>query len=242
MVADLRNVALAVALALGAAAAATDARAAGDLNATANANAAGEISIDWSWTEYDPAQFPVVGRPDWVGYDLLRREPGACSPWVRLNDEIMPRVPGASHSGTFVDAPPATGVTYEYRLVMVNAAHEPIVLVWPEGCEPPCSPHAWESVPKLAAPVTIGTVTDWGWAVLVEACPGSCWSSFYVPEPGASLLRPYAGTGQAFRIHGDEGCGSVEGCGIALDRFEPADCGITPAARSGWGRLKIRYR
>jgi hypothetical protein len=220
------------------------AHAAGDLNATANATSSTQIEIQWQWYEYDPSLYPIVGRPDWVGYDLYRRNPAECSAWVRLNAEIIPRAPGVSHGGTYVDTPPATLLTWEYKLVMVDAAHGEIVLVWPEGCEPPCNPHMWESIPKLAGPVTVGTVgLDVGWAVYIDGCPDGCWAGgFYVEGPAADPLRPYVGTGQAFRFYGDESFGTFEGNPLSLDRFEATDCGSTPAERPTWGRIKTLYR
>ena len=57
------------------------ARAHGDLTATANAISATEIEIVWQWYEFDPPD--PAGHPEWVGYDLYRRNPAECSPWVR---------------------------------------------------------------------------------------------------------------------------------------------------------------
>ena len=75
-----------------------------------------------------------------------------------------------------------------------------------------CAPHAWESIPKLAGPVTVGTIgQDLGWAVIITPCAEGCWYSFTVAEPRASELRPYLGTGQVFRFYGDELFGTFEG-------------------------------
>jgi hypothetical protein len=216
------------------------AHAAGDLNAAANASGSNQIVFDWSWTEYDPSA--PVERPDWVGYDLYRRNPAECSPWIRLNGTIIPRVPGVSHGGTFVDTPPATSVTWEYKLIMVDSERNEIFLIWPQGCEPPCAPHAWESIPKLAGPVTIGMVSsDLGWAVAIQPCADGCWYGFVVPEPKASELRPYLGTGRTFRFYGDELFGTFEGSYLTVDHYDPAPCGPTPVKRASWGRLKARY-
>ena len=232
---SLATFVLPIALAAGAA------HAAGDLNATANANASNQIVFEWEWYEFDPSD--PVDRPDWVGYDLYRRDPAQCSPWVRLNETILPRQPGVSHGGTFVDTPPAPLVTWEYKLILVDSQRNEISLVWPQGCEPPCAPHAWESIPKLAGPVTVGTVTmDLGWAVVISPCPEGCWYGFVVSEPGASELRPYLGTGRAFRFYGDENFGTFEGSYLYVDHYEGAACGPTPVTRSSWGRVKARYR
>lgn len=231
----------AVAVASALALAASPAYGGGDLNATANATPSTQILFEWSWQEYDLSA--PVGRPDWVGYDLYRRNPAECSDWVRLNEEMIARIPGVSHGGTFLDTPPALLVTWEYKLVMVNAARNEIVLVWPEGCEPPCVPHAWESIPKLAGPVTVGSIgQDLGWAVVINPCPGTCWYSFTVGGPAADQLRPYLGTGETFRFFGDEYFGTFEGSPLFLDHFEPAGCAVTPALRTSWGRVKMRYR
>lgn len=212
----------------------------GDLHASADAISATEIEIRWQWYEFDPAH--PDDHPEWIGYDLLRREPGQCSPWVRLNAAIIPREPGVTHAGTIVDAPPAPLVTWEYQLVPVNLAREPVVMIG-GSCEPPCVPHVWESLPKLAGPVTVGRVgMDLGWAVYIEPCEGSCWYSFYVAEEMADQLRPYVGTSDVFRFFGDEYFGGFEGSALFLDRFEPASCVTTPARRSTWGRLKTHHR
>lgn len=215
------------------------AHATGDLHATANANAANEIVIDWTWYEFNPEAPPT--NPEWIGYDLYRRDPAQCTEWVRLNPTIIPRVPGQTHSGTFVDMP-AVGITWEYQFVPVNAAREAVFL---NGavCEPPCAPHAWESIPKLAGPVTVGKVTmDIGWAVVITPCLDGCWYTFTVSEPEASLLRPYLNTGQAFRFYGDEFFGTFEGSPLYLDHFEPTTCGTVSTAPTSWGRIKTIYR
>lgn len=215
------------------------ARAGGELTAYANATSATEITIQWQWYEYGPEPVDV---PEWVGYDLLRRDPAGCSPWTRVNAEIIPRVPGVGHSGTFVDTPPAAGVTWEYQMIPVDAAHQRVLMSVAQ-CAHPCAFHLWESIPKLAAPVTIGVPTmDLGWAIGVAPCPEACWYWFMVVEPGASLLRPHVGSGQAFQLYGDEFFSTFEGSLLQLDRFEPAACGPTPAARPSWGRVKTLYR
>jgi len=228
------------ALALALAIPAGVAQAHGDLTATANAISATEIQIQWQWYEFDPPD--PTGHPEWVGYDLYRRNPAECSPWVRLNAEIIPRVPGATHGGTIVDVPPAPLVTWQYELRPVDAARNVVYLIG-GYCEPPCAANMWESIPKLAGPVTVGTIgLDVGWAVYIIPCPDACWYGFVVPEPEASLLRPYLGTGEAFRFYGDEFFGTFEGSYLYLDRFEPAPCGPVPAARPSWGRVKTLYR
>ncbi|HEX4936563.1 MAG TPA: hypothetical protein VFV33_25455, partial [Gemmatimonadaceae bacterium] len=73
-------------LVIGLAAVPAAAHAYGDLTATANAISATEIEIVWQWYESDPPD--PTGHPEWVGYDLYRRNPAECSPWVRLNAEI----------------------------------------------------------------------------------------------------------------------------------------------------------
>lgn len=219
------------------------ARAHGDLTATANAISATEIEIVWQWYEYPPGD--PAGHPEWVGYDLYRRNPAECSPWVRLNAEILPRVPGATHGGTILDAPPATLVTWQYELRPVDADRNEVYLIG-GYCEPPCAANVWESIPKLAGPVTVGTIgMDLGWALYITPCPDGCWYSFYIDgqSEAADALRPYLGTGQAFEFYGDElYFGGFEGSSLGLDRYEPTLCDATPAARPSWGRLKTLYR
>ncbi|HEX4936564.1 MAG TPA: hypothetical protein VFV33_25460 [Gemmatimonadaceae bacterium] len=218
---------------------APEGRAAGELVASANASSATEITIQWQWYESGPTPVDV---PEWVGYDILRREPATCSAWTRANAEIIPRVPGVSHSGTFVDTPPAAGVTWEYQMIPVDASHQRVNMSV-ALCAHPCAFHLWESIPKPAAPITIATpLMDLGWAVGVAPCPEACWSWFMVVEPGASLLRPYVGTGQAFKLYGDEYFSTFEGSLLYLDHFEPALCGATPATRPSWGSVKTLYR
>jgi hypothetical protein len=236
----LQIVGLALALALALTLSAGTARASGDLYATANAISATQIEIQWEWYEFNP-EAPAL-YPEWIGYDLYRRNPAECSDWVRLNDVIFPRVLGATHGGTIVDTPPAALVTWEYELRPVDIARNTVVIIG-GYCEPPCVPHAWESIPKLVGPVTIGTVEmDLGWAVYIFGCPGSCWYGFYVEGEAADQLRPYLGTGDAFRFYGDESFGGFEGSALFLDRFEPADCGVVPTKRTSWGKIKTIYR
>lgn len=232
----LKTTALALLLLLGS----LSAHAHGDLHATADAISATEIEIRWDWYEFDPSH--PDDHPEWIGYDFFRRNPAECSPWVRLNAAIIPRVPGVTHGGVIVDAPPAPLVTWEYQLVPVDAAREPVVMIG-GSCEPPCVPHVWESIPKLAGPVTVGRIgMDLGWAVYIIPCAGSCWYGFYVAGEAADALRPYLGTQDVFRFYGDEYFGGFEGSSLFLDRFEPASCVTTPARRSSWGEVKTHRR
>ncbi len=216
------------------------ARATGDLNATAHAVSATTIEITWEWMELDPAH--PVERPEWIGYDLLRRDPGVCSEWTLLNATPIPRVAGATHGGTWFDEPPNPNTTWEYQLVPVDAVRNPVLMIG-GTCEPPCVPHMWESIPTLAGPVTIARVgMDLGWALYLEPCAGSCWYSFYVTGAAADHLRSHQGTGEVFRFYGEEYFGGFEGSALDLDRFEPASCGPVPVRRATWGALKTFAR
>ena len=212
---------------------------AGDLNATAGCDPSNRVLVEWSF--YETPGNPV-NRPEWTGYDVYRRDVAGCSAWTRLNDAVIPRVVGASHGGSWLDAPPAFTTLYEYKVVPVDAAGNAVVMPYPD-CEPPCVSHTWASCPALSAPLTVGTIgPDMGWAVVVQPCGDGCWGGFYVAEPGASALRPYAGTGTVLDLFGTEYCGTVEGCGMNLQRFAPDGCGPTAGLRRSWGGLKLRYR
>jgi hypothetical protein len=161
---------------------------------------------------------------------------------VRLNADIFPRVVGVDHGGIFVDTPPAPSVTWEYEIRPVTAARK-TAMAYSSDCMAPCSPRMWESIPKLAGPVTVGTVgTDYGWGIHIAPYALECWSlGFYVSGTAADLLRPHLGSSQVFRFYGDEGFTDViDGTELILDRFEPLD--PTPTARTTWGQLKTLYR
>jgi hypothetical protein len=211
---------------------------AGALSTSAAAASPTQILVQWSWWE-DPA-YPT-GHPEWVGYDLYRRATGTCGDWVRLNPDVIARVPGQVQDLSFLDSTPATATAYQYQVRLVDVSRVQLFLLAP-ACYSPCSPPAFAMCPDLSAPLIEGTVTDWGWAVLVQGCQGSCWGGFYISNPAADALRPYAGTGQAVRVWGPSGCGSIEGCGMGLDHFELTACISTPARRTTWGALKSHYR
>ena len=213
---------------------------AGGVTTDATPISATQIQVHWHWWE-NPG-YPT-GHPEWVGYDLYRTAsgPGGCAPQERLNPEILARVPGGDQDVSFLDTTPVPGTPYLYSVHLVDANRQPVYFTYP-ACESPCSPPAWAMCPDLFAPLTEGTVTDWGWAVLISGCAGGCYGSFYISNPAANALRPYAGTGQPVRVWGDGGCGAVEGCGMSLDHWELGGCVVTPTRRTSWGALKSHYR
>lgn len=210
--------------------------ASGQLHAIANAISDTQIEIRWNWDEHDP-EYPVL-QVQWVGYDLYRRDPAACSPWVRLNAEIIPRVPGVDHGGVWVDAPPTPTTTWEYELRPVTAVRQQTMQLGSDCWM--CPAKAWESAPKYAGPVTVGTLSSF-YGIAVYVAPHACWyQGMYFDGEDAERLRPYVDSGQAFRFYGDEGWWDpIDGIGISLERFEPV---TTPTVRSSWGQVKTIYR
>jgi hypothetical protein len=211
---------------------------AGALSTYASAASPTQILVRWSW--WEDANQPT-GHPEWVGYDLVRRAVATCGAWTRLNPDVIARVPGQSQELSFLDTSPTSATAYEYRVRLVDSNRDELFLLSP-ACGSPCSPPSFAMCPDLSAPLIEGTVEDWGWAVFVIGCASGCWGGFYISNPEANLLRPYAGTGQVVRIYGQSGCGTVEGCGMSLDHFELGGCDATPARRATWGTLKSRYR
>ena len=224
--------------------------AAGALLATGAANAgylytsaqcAGS-SISVRWTLYgDPG-----GYPNFVGYDLYRRAQPECGLPVRLNAEILPRIPGQTHTVTFVDSTAATATMYRYDVALVDANHHGII--WQEFCDP-CFSFAWESCPQFSAPLVQGTLESalplW---LSLWPCPGvDCYTHFYIERPWPPELEQYVGTGTAVRIYGPWSCANTEGCFIfGVVNFDVRPCGITaveePEAPGTWGAIKAAYR
>jgi hypothetical protein len=200
------------------------------------------IKVEWTFSE-DPSH--IVGAPEWVGYDVLRRKAGDCTTdYARLNTDPFPRVVGQTHSGSMLDLPPSTLQRYEYRVVPVDASHQP-VLLGSIDCEPPCVRYASAACPEGVVPVLVGQVVDMhlGWTVILQSCAGSCGPSFYVGNPAmVAALLPHAGTGEVFAFWGAFGCGGIEGCGMTVDRFELTSCAPVPTRSSSWGRVKTVYR
>ena len=187
------------------------------------------------WTTYDVNSDPYA-FPDWVGYDVMRRTLPGCDPEVRVNEEIVPRQVGMTHTRYFGTVAPSGGL-YEYRVVPVDADHQ-LVFIGGGFCSP-CN--AFVTCPQFSTPMTIGTLTDLGWALLITPC--QCYPGAYFEGPHADELRPYAGTSTTIRFFGTMNCGTVEGCALDIDHWELAPtCGVTPTARDSWGRLKTIYR
>jgi hypothetical protein len=206
---------------------------------SASAGCSGD-SLSFRWTFSEDPQFPT-GHPEWVGYDVLRRSLAECGPFVRVNAEPFPRVLGATESFTYREAAPAPMTTFEYRLAYVDANRQPVVL-GVSACDDCAFALAWASCPQYSAPLTQGTLGDWGWALYVQPTTGTCYESFYFDDPRAvEELRPYAGTGTTIRLFGEGFCGTVEGCGMRVDHYEAVE-GPTPVHRSTWGHLKVIYR
>jgi hypothetical protein len=207
---------------------------------TASATCAGGTGITFSWSFYEDPALPT-GHAEWVGYDVRRRSISPCSPFIRVSAHPYPRTPGATENFTYTEVPPISGRTYEYQVVLVDANRQEISpgLL---ACE--CyARNGWASCPEFSAPLTQGTLEDWGWALHVQPCPGTCYDAFYFEGPLVAELRPYAGTGVPVRLYGSGFCGTVEGCAMNVAYYDfLSPCGSTPALRSSWGRVKAIYR
>ena len=210
---------------------------AGSLSTWATHPDAATITVHWNFYE-DPMD--PSGHPEWVGFDVLRRSTADCSYFTRLNDQPFPRVLDQPATGSYDDATAETFKSYEYRVVLVDAARNPVTLGY-TGCEP-CLQSTWASRTDGPAPATIGTLQDGGWALYLVPCDHGCWSAVYI-ENAPDALRQYAGTGAVVGLYGVISCGSVEGCSLALDHFDINACDPPlPVRSTTWGGLKQLYR
>jgi len=209
---------------------------AGSLSTWATHPDATTITVHWNFYE-DPMD--PSGHPEWIGFDLMRRTTGDCSYFTRLNDQPFPRALNQPASGSY-DDPTADGFkSYEYRVVPVDAAHNPVALDVGD-CEP-CNQSVWASRTDAQAPATIGTLQDGGWALFLTPCNHGCWPAVYIEN--ADALRQYADGSTIVGLYGVISCGSVEGCSLALDRFDINACDPPlPVRSTTWGGLKQLYR
>ena len=194
-------------------------------------------NVDYTWNVYVYPE-SSLDHPEWVGYDVYRRETASCGPYVRLNEQPYPRRAG-THSYTIRDTPPSPEQSpYDYYVATVDAGRTPIYIPESEYWS-----HTVVTCSNLTGPVAVGTIEDTGGSLYAYPCEGSCWPSGYVHALSDDLL-PYAGTGTVLRLFGRVAgalC-AFEGCGLAVTRFELASCGVTPAVRTSWGRVKLIYR
>jgi len=208
-----------------------------ELSASSTCTTSDSVYVTWATREPPGPNL----YPDWIGYDVFRRGPTECSGWesfVRVNAEIIPREVGLTHTRHFGEQVPATGTTFEYWVRAVDANREFTFVCC--GLCLPCN--VFENCPPLSAPITTGTLEDWGWTLAINPCPGSCDPGGYLAEPTVvDQLRPYVGTSATFRFFGTIRCGTVEGCSLSVDHWEFTTC-VTPVAASSWGWLKTTYR
>jgi hypothetical protein len=193
--------------------------------------------VDVSWTFDDDPSNPVQ-LPQWIGYDVWRADAADCKGSVLLNSEPIPRTPGPHSEGVWHDATALPGTSYLYQIIPVDANRIQVVI---PGCE--CSLAAWSNCPATTAALQGTIAQDWGFALAIQACPGSCWPGVYFEDAEMiAQLRPFVGTGTTFDFFGTIGCGSVEGCFLAIEGYQEAACGPTPADATSWGHLKAIYR
>lgn len=199
-----------------------------------------QITIDWTWYEYLP-----TGHPEWIGWDVLRRQVGDCGAYTRLNAESFPRGEG-NQSYSLTDTPPLSNRTYEYRCIPVDAEHREILDLnhfWTNERT------AFITCPERSAPVVRGSLHGDA-MIFVDPCQNGCYEPFYLlfsyldehDPQGAQELRSNVGSGVTFDLYGYAGCGSVEGCGFSVTGFERVACDAVPALPTSWGRLKVLYR
>jgi len=202
----------------------------------ANVDCSSGTTATVSWLMYIDPDNPPAPVPEWVGYDVYRRSVGDCGPYVRLNPEIIPKAP-AFETLTWDDTPPS-GTTFEYFVEIVDAQRQHINIGPIDQFT-----RTWTTCPQLSAPITVGQIVDWGWALYIQPCVAACYpGAYFSDEKLMAELRPFSGTDQIVRFFGTVGCCSVEGPGIGIDHYELGACGITPAARASWGQLKAIYR
>src|SRR5262245_45975733 len=128
-----------------------------DMDATYTAPGVG---VRWYHGESGPSD------PTWVGFDVVRRTIGEdCGPPITVNPEPVLRGHTSSEPYDFLDTPPA-GVTYEYRIIFVDANR---TQVFPPGCS--CGgAHDYVTSPPDAVPLTVGQLVDWGWTLAIQPC------------------------------------------------------------------------
>jgi hypothetical protein len=195
-------------------------------------------SIAVSWTfQGDPG-----GEPQFVAYDVYRQVMPECPDAIRVNDEPFPRIPGQTHSHTFVDETIVSGPMYRYEIVLVDEFRNPVTVPGPPLFCDPCDKRSWASCPSYSAPLTHATLIDEGWAFWAQPCPDTCYEGFLVEYPWPPELEQYVGTGTAVQLFGPYYCGGVEGCGMTVTHFEVVPCGVVPVMPSTWGTLKATYR
>ena len=184
------------------------------------------------WSVYDPAQ----DHPEWVGFDVMRRVLPGCANFVRVNPEILPRLPVPGYTIGF--GGPVGGKAVEYRVVPVDLNRQP-VFPGPGFCSP-CN--AFASCPPFSSPITVGTLAELATGfVYVIPCPGTCYPHAYFEGGVPAGLAPYVGTSTALNLFGNLSCGGVEGCSLTLDHWQVTSC-VTPAVTRSWGQLKAIYR
>ena len=193
-------------------------------------------SIRVNWTFFDTSEGPIVAPP-WTGYDVLRRPLSDCGEFVRVNPTPFPWSPGYADNHVYTEAAPASGEMFQYQVILVDDNRELACAGYPF-----CTDMNWVSCPTFSAPITHGTLEDWGWALLIHPCPDGCYYSFYFERDLVEELRPLAGTGTAVKFYGEALCGGFEGCGLRIDHYEVADCGPVQALPETWGSVKARYR
>ena len=185
------------------------------------------------WSVFDPNQ----DHPEWVGFDVLRRVLPSCNNFVRMNSEIIPRLPGPGYTIGFGE--PAISRAIEYRVVPVDANRQEVPL-GPGYCSP-CN--AFANCPLYSAPITAGNLVELAAGfVFVIPCPGTCYPGAYFEGGVPPGLAPYVGTSTTLSLFGDISCGGVEGCAInTVDHWQVTSC-VTPVATRTWGQIKVIYR
>jgi hypothetical protein len=183
------------------------------------------------WSVFDPAP----GHPEWVGFDVFKRVLPGCADYVRMNDQIIPRLPEPGY--TIGLGEPASGKAVEYRVIPVDINRQQVFL--PGFCSP-CN--AFANCPDLSSPITVGTLSELAPGfVYVIPCPGTCYPAPYFAGGVPAGLAPYVGTSTAFSLYGDVACGGVEGCSLTVDHWTLTSC-VTPVVTRSWGQLKAIYR
>ncbi len=176
-----------------------------------------------------------TGHPEWVRYKVMRWWPDAPYPACSGSSygttlAYFPRS-GGTDDFTFVDPIPSHLADHEflYQVLTIDAAYRVLDLY---------SAVDYAGWPLATTVVAAGTIVSAGGALQVDTCPYSCGLHTSIVGPGASLLAPLAGTGQAVLLYGE-----MTGSGLVLDHYEPWTCPTPVSSRArSWGHVKTMYR
>ncbi len=174
---------------------------------------------------------------DWVGWIVERSVYGECAETAEVTSVIP--FPSGPAQFTLFNIPSRPDLLQKYRVKAVDEAgarHYLSLPLFPPGY------YSFGYALRPNTPLARGTITDLGWTLGIDTCPGLCWEWVSFLSGDVTGLDELVGTGAVVELYGQIDC-NFEGPYVTVESWAlETDCGTVGNESASWGEVKSRWR